>query len=184
MSLTTSDIQTVARAVVTALAANNLRCCLVGGAACSLYGITRCPNVSPIGNRDHNYFSTTDVKCIGRRHGCLDTGAILRGYQSGACSRKLEIFSRSIQKPSKLLSRTMVQLINSILFVVIHFFLPLLHIPRTKMQSRYSNPRNTQHPINPIQQNQIHKRPSRLTHHRPPVPETPRLDRPLCVHKV
>jgi hypothetical protein len=45
--LTTSEIETVARAVVTTLETHKIRCCLVGGAACSLYGTNRRPNVRP-----------------------------------------------------------------------------------------------------------------------------------------
>ena len=44
-ALTKEDIENATRATVSALAASNLDCCLFGSAACSLYGMSRVPNV-------------------------------------------------------------------------------------------------------------------------------------------
>ena len=45
-ALTKEDIRKTARATALALAASNLDCCLFGSAACSMYGMSRVPNVS------------------------------------------------------------------------------------------------------------------------------------------
>ncbi|KAI0943081.1 hypothetical protein AcV7_002323 [Taiwanofungus camphoratus] len=46
------EIYYIAKKAVAIFAKHSLRCCLVGGAACALYGLDRCPNVSRESNLD------------------------------------------------------------------------------------------------------------------------------------
>lgn len=46
LALTKSDVYAVAADVVETLQALRLSCCLIGGMACSLYGLNRLPKVS------------------------------------------------------------------------------------------------------------------------------------------
>jgi hypothetical protein len=63
-TLTKADIETVARETVASLNACGFLSCLVGGAACMTYGITRVPNVS------FDYFSASRVILLNDRIIC------------------------------------------------------------------------------------------------------------------
>ena len=73
-TLTKADIETVARETVASLNSCGFLSCLVGGAACMTYGITRIPNVS------FDYFLSPPIillngriiRSVGHRYRCTE----------------------------------------------------------------------------------------------------------------
>ena len=117
-ALTILDVRNAARAAVSALAANNLDCCLFGSAACSMYGISRVPNV-----RDYWLLmilvSDVLVRSEGRRCGRSHQLIWTRNYQGDDRSERRQFLPCEIKtawsdlQDSLLCAKTLGSLVQS-----------------------------------------------------------------------
>lgn len=135
------EIYYIAKKAVAIFAKHSLRCCLVGGAACALYGLDRCPNVSRESNlvrETRSLINDTDTHMLTGPRSCrshLRLEIPTRGTEAAACRRQRLLLPRSLAQSVRHLQSPLVQIAVRERFRV-----------RALMQGRHTPPGRAQHP--------------------------------------